>query len=196
MNLTKKAHQIIDEYYANKKIRVAIDATCGNGNDSLFLASRAEKLFCFDIQASAIRNTKAQLHSATLDTTNLAVSYILDSHSNLQKHCGKHAGTVDVIMFNLGYLPKSDDIEITTQTSSTIAAIEQAIQCSSKTGLISVLCYRGHAGGSEEYQALRKLLNSIDQHGWHWQQFDSFNSNESTPVLLVLTRTLVQPLAT
>ena len=190
MKLTKKAHQIIDKYYSNKKIRVAIDATCGNGNDSLFLASRAEKLFCFDIQASAIRNTKAQLHSATLDTSNLAISYILDSHSNLQKHCGKHEGTIDVIMFNLGYLPKSDDIAITTQTNSTIAAIQQAIQCISKTGLMSILCYRGHAGGSEEYQTIRKFLNSIDQHSWHWQQFDSVNASESTPVLLVLIRNL------
>ena len=190
MNLTRKAHQTIDAHYAGKKIVVAIDATCGNGNDSLFLASRVQQLFCIDIQAAAIRNTHEQLQSMVLDTIDTKVTYIQDSHCNLQKHCNQYKGEIDVVMFNLGFLPKSDDLTITTKTSSTISAIQQAMQCLAKTGLISILCYRGHPGGAEEYQAILELFKLIDQRNWHWQKFDSSNASESTPVLLILTRKL------
>ena len=188
MNLTRKAHQTIDAHYGDKTIRIAIDATCGNGNDSLFLARRAAQLFCFDIQAAAIRNTREQLQSTELNTTDTKVTYIQDSHCNLQKHCDQHKGKIDVVMFNLGFLPKSGDLTIATKTSSTIAAIQQAMQCLAKPGLISILCYRGHAGGAQEYQAILELVHSIDQHKWHWQKFDSSTANESTPILLILKR--------
>ena len=190
MNLTKKTHQFIAEHFSDKNIRIAIDATCGNGNDSLFLAKRADQLFCFDVQAAAIHNTQKRLQASNLEIPHAKVTYIEDSHSNMQKHCSTHQGIVDVVMFNLGFLPQSADLGITTQTSSTLTAIQYAMQFLADEGLISILCYRGHTGGAEEFQAINELLNSIDQQRWHWQQFDSFNANESTPILLLLTQQL------
>ena len=50
---------------------LVIDATCGNGKDSLFLAKVLEEkkgcLYCIDIQESAILNSKAFLKKEDSD---------------------------------------------------------------------------------------------------------------------------------
>lgn len=196
MNLTKRAHQFINDHFADKAINIAVDATCGNGHDSLFLAKRATHLFCFDIQPAAIQNTQALLESESQSTPlNCVTTFIQDSHSNLCSHLRKNsdehadqfARKIDIAMFNLGFLPKSADLKITTEASSTATAIQQAMQCLATNGLISILCYRGHPGSVAEFKAVQKVINSLDQTAWRCQQFDSIRPNESTPILLLLT---------
>lgn len=46
------------------KAKIIVDATAGNGNDTLFLAQNAlnnAQIYAFDIQKEAIENTKALL---------------------------------------------------------------------------------------------------------------------------------------
>ena len=54
-------------------------------------------------------------------------------------------------------------------------------------GLISVVCYRGHDGGEEEYQAVLELARNLDD-DWCCVEEKSINSAEKTPVLVLMTR--------
>ena len=71
MNQTQKAHKHWEEHLKNiqskkKKKLCLVDATCGNGHDSLFLSKfENRKLYCIDIQSKAINNTKTLLQNQT-----------------------------------------------------------------------------------------------------------------------------------
>ena len=55
------------------KNSVVVDATAGNGNDTLFLAkTSAKKVYAFDIQGLAIENTTRLIKESELtDLTNI-----------------------------------------------------------------------------------------------------------------------------
>ncbi|MEJ7220935.1 class I SAM-dependent methyltransferase, partial [Staphylococcus gallinarum] len=86
-------------------------ATCGNGNDTLFLAQNVPNGFVygFDIQQLAITNTEQKV--ATFSNVKL----IKDSHNNVKQYIkAEHIGKIDAAIFNLGYLPKGDKSIVTT----------------------------------------------------------------------------------
>jgi hypothetical protein len=64
---------------------------------------------------------------------------------------------VDAAMFNLGYLPRGDR-RIVTRPSTTIPAIAALLDRLAPNGRISILAYRGHSEGLEEYEAVRAFL--------------------------------------
>ena len=115
-----------------KKGGVFADATCGNGHDTLRLAKMGpSKLYAFDIQPDAIENTRRLLISEGFgpQLKDGTIELIRDSHENMRDHIGKSAHTaapVDVIIFNLGYLPGGDK-HITTGESSTRKAAEASL---------------------------------------------------------------------
>ena len=139
-----------------------IDATLGNGHDTLFLARAigdGGHLFGFDIQAVALENSARQLtdqglqHHATL---------FRESHARMAEFIpGEFHGHISCIMFNLGYLPGTDK-SVTTVIESTIPAIHQGCRLLAGHGLISVLAYTGHAGGMEEYRAVKEWAEALD----------------------------------
>lgn len=143
---------------------LAIDATAGNGHDTIFLAERtgdSGHVYAFDIQHEAIENTRMRLREQQLEHR---VSLIEKSHEQLQKHVSaSDQGRIAVIMFNLGYLPGSDKSCI-TRTSSTLKALDQSITLLKPGGALSVMLYPGHEGGEEETNAVlnwgSKLLPS------------------------------------
>ncbi len=196
MNLTQQAHDLICENFGidpmvksdscSKKITNAIDATCGNGNDSLFLAEHSKHLLCFDVQAKAIKRTRELL---ALETVDCSIEYLHMGHENILKQATQRQinSQIDVAMFNLGFLPKSDDQHITTAQTSTVEALQQSMQCLSGNGVISILCYRGHDGGPEEFEAVKTLIDQAND-CWQFQQFDSAKATDTTPVLLFLKK--------
>ena len=83
-----------------------IDATMGNGHDTLFLCELAGKegqVLAFDIQKQALESTRALLKSEGMEQK---ARLILDSHENMAKYTDE--ASVDGICFNFGYLPGSD----------------------------------------------------------------------------------------
>jgi SAM-dependent methyltransferase len=157
---------------------VVVDATCGNGNDTLFLAQlvgpRGRVVGC-DVQPAALAATAARLAqaddasgaagaaseggTATKGAASAAsiaerCTLHLASHSELAALVPPEAhGTVAAAMFNLGYLPGSDEAVITT-ANTTLPALEQALALLRPDGLLSVLVYPGHPGGEVEAQAV------------------------------------------
>lgn len=153
--LTRIAQAAIAEYLSPGDD--AIDATAGNGHDTLFLAKQvgaAGHVWAFDVQQSALDNTAALL----TDTYLQRVSLIRASHADLAAHMPRdRQGKISVLMFNLGYLPGGDK-QIITQAASTRAALQAGLQFLKPGGLLSVLAYTGHPGGEEEAESVRQWL--------------------------------------
>ena len=93
-----------------------IDATMGNGHDTLFLCRLAGKegqVLAFDIQKQALESTRALLKSEGMEQK---ARLILDSHENMAEYADE--ASVDGICFNFGYLPGSDHSLATKPESS------------------------------------------------------------------------------
>lgn len=156
----------------------AIDATAGNGHDTLFLAQAVGgngHVYAFDIQASALQQTQKRL---TQHHCLQQVTLCHSSHTHMQQQLPSDwVGHVKAVTFNLGYLPGSDKSTI-TQADSTLTALGQSLNLLSDGGLLCVLSYRGHMGGQDEYQVTRQ---------WFTQQSGSLEIIESKgPVLFLL----------
>lgn len=139
---------------------VAVDATAGNGHDTLFLASCVGPeghVYAFDIQQDALDRTAERLKRNGL--TN--VSLIRTDHAHLTRHVpAEHHGRLAAVVFNLGYLPGGDK-SITTRTESTLTAIDAALAFLAPTGIVTVLAYPGHAEGRAESVALIDHLQRL-----------------------------------
>lgn len=119
---------------------VAVDATAGNGLDTLFLAPLVAHVYSFDIQPEALNKARQTL--VGYDN----VTFINDSHANMARY---DIGQADLIIFNLGWLPGGRKA-ITTETSSTLAAIKQAWTLLKPHGGLVVTFYPGHENGLAE----------------------------------------------
>jgi methylase of polypeptide subunit release factors len=156
-----------------------VDATAGNGFDTLFLAQQVGSdgtVHAMDVQEDALRITERLLEHNELRqrvTTHLAC------HSKFETVLPQNAkGRIRAITFNLGYLPKGDK-SITTKKETTLPAIRNAYDWLAKDGVLSILCYRGHPGGKSEEQGVREL---IDNANWKHEEIVGNDSSES-PVL-------------
>ena len=130
-----------------------VDATCGNGNDTLFLSKLAKKVFAFDIQALAIDKTKK-----LLDINNIKnVQLINDSHDKIDKYLKEYDKKLTLILFNLGYLP-GENKSITTNHKVVINAIKKGLNMLNNKGIILVVCYP-HEEGKKESKTLLKYLD-------------------------------------
>ena len=136
----------------------AIDATVGNGHDTLFLAEKvgpSGRVFGFDIQAEAIGATQARL-----DASSLADRVILFQacHSTLSD-CFE--GEIRAAMFNLGYLPGGDKT-LVTRTATTLTAVAAALSRLMPGGLMTVMVYPGHPGGDDEAEQVESWAAGLD----------------------------------
>ena len=78
---------------------ICIDATAGNGNDTLTLcrlAGEKGKVYAFDIQKAALEKTGRRL-----EAEGLRAELILDGHEHMEKYV-KEKGEVSCIVFNFG----------------------------------------------------------------------------------------------
>jgi len=142
---------------------LAIDATVGNGHDTLFLAGRVApggRVIGFDIQPRAIEGTRARLASAGLGS---AATLKLCGHEHmLEQVPDAWSGKVSAVMFNLGYLPGGDK-GLTTGAGTTLRALDQALSLLRGGGLISLLVYRAHEGATVEADAVSAWLHRLDE---------------------------------
>jgi len=138
--------------YINSKSKV-VDATCGNGHDTLFLSNIVTKghIYTFDIQKEAIENAKKLVNATN-------VTYINDSHENVLDYVKE----VDAAIFNLGYLPNSESAT-TTNYKTTISAVDNILKILSKDGIIVITVYIGHKEGRIESKKLMKYVKKLNR---------------------------------
>ena len=158
-SLVKQAHSCVASYLSEGDI--AVDATMGNGYDTLFLANRVGeqgKVYSFDLQGSALQATEKRLNEKGLSHR---VRLIEDNHSYLAAYLAEDSiNSIHCAMFNLGYLPRSDKT-IQTEPLSTIKALNAVIELLEKPGVISILAYTGHNGGKQEAQAVKAWAKTL-----------------------------------
>ncbi|MCK5872792.1 MAG: class I SAM-dependent methyltransferase [Methylococcales bacterium] len=176
LSLPQQAHQLLITQLSQGDI--AIDATCGNGFDSLFLAEQVAPtglVYGFDIQAAAIKATETRLQQHEL---NHNIQLFQTGHQHMNDFIAKqHQGQIKAVMFNLGYLPRADK-SIITQTETTITALKVALSLLAPAGLITILAYAGHQGGDTEALAVENwCLQSAEEN----HQLKIINSSQHKP---------------
>ena len=164
------------------KNSIVVDATAGNGNDTLFLAKTpAKKVFAFDVQNKAITNT-----NDLLEKNNFAdkCEVILDSHENFDKYIEEN---IQAVVFNLGYLPNADHT-ITTQAETTLNTINKFFTRLNVGGRIVIVVYWGHENGKVEKDALLKELSQLDQKEIEVLVYQFINQKNNAPFIIALEK--------
>lgn len=159
-----------------------IDATAGNGHDTVFLAQlvgRQGRVWAFDVQSSALASTQEKLQQQDLSAQ---VSLIQSGHECMEKYC-QHG--VKAIMFNLGYLPGADK-QYTTQAATSLQAIKSGLSLLAKNGLMSIVLYPGHAQGKIEAQTIENWVSSLSQQEFAVLQYRFINRVNDPPYALLL----------
>ena len=153
VSLVQRAHQSVAEVLAAGDI--AVDATVGNGHDTLFLAravGEGGRVYGFDIQQQALDEARHRLDQAGIAER---VALYHAGHEVMALLLPDDLrGRVKAVMFNLGYLPRGDKSR-TTRPATTLSALSDALGLLAPGGRISVLAYTGHSGGREETEAIK-----------------------------------------
>ena len=154
----------LHKYFICKHLRPgdnAVDFTMGNGHDTEFLCrtvGESGHVWALDIQKQAVESTAANLAASGCPQV---YTLINDSHHNVKKY-------VDVPiragMFNLGYLPGGDK-RITTLRTTTMPAVEAALDLLAPDGILCIAVYPGHAEGEAEGKMLAEYLSTLPR----WQ---------------------------
>lgn len=163
-----------------------IDATIGNGNDTLLLAQLVGpygKVYGFDIQDEAIKTTEDKL---LLTGQRPQVQLINDGHENIDQYLEENE-IISAVTFNLGYLPKGDK-SITTKPETTLTAIKKALKYLRRQGILSIMVYSGHEGGLEEKEAVDSLVSQLPQKEYNVLMYKFINQVNLPPYLYIVEK--------
>ncbi|NOL49383.1 16S rRNA (cytosine(1402)-N(4))-methyltransferase [Pelistega europaea] len=183
MPVLRFAHQLVRERV--KKGDYVIDATLGNGHDTLMLAQLVGEqgiVMAFDVQEQAFLKSRELLQQYNALGP---VVFVHDSHANMQQHWNISAPKV--IMFNLGYLPGADK-QYTTQVESTLTALKQSLELLDKQGLLVAVIYPGHPEGRQEDIAVSQWASQLNQREFQVLRYDFINQINSPPYLLAIEK--------
>lgn len=180
--ITEWCHHFIREHV--KQGDVCIDATAGNGNDTLLLCElvgEQGKVLAFDIQEQAITNTRKRLEESGVLKQ---VEVLLESHTNMSRYA--EPDSVSCIVFNFGYLPGGDHA-LATKKDSSIEAIREGLSLLKKGGMMSLCIYSGGDSGFEERDAILEELKMLDPKRYLVILSEYYNrpNNPPIPVMII-----------
>lgn len=176
-NINSYIHTLVSQHI--KPTDICLDATCGNGHDTVFLAKHAQHVFAIDIQDEAIANTTKLLTTTQLDN----VTVIRGSHDQLDTLLP--IGTkLHIVMYNLGYLPNSDHT-VKTKADSTLLSIQQAIKYLEQGGLITIALYIGHEGGQDEANAIETYCTQLSKREFTIIKSTYLNRKHSPYIIII-----------
>ena len=185
-NLLGNSLSLCKEYLSKviKKGDTVVDATCGNGYDTLFLRQKVGnegKVYGFDIQQVALSNT---LNLLKENGVSEGVILTLDSHSEMNKYINEK---IKAVVFNLGYLPKGNH-SIMTTPETTIVAIEKALELLDDDGIIAVIIYHGGDSGFHERDELIKYFERLNNKKFSVLMHNFINQVNYPPILVVIEK--------
>lgn len=161
---------------------LVIDATAGNGYDTIFLAEcvgSGGRVLAFDIQEAALASAKSRLRDVGW------VEFFQKSHGAMADHATE--GTVSVVMFNLGYLP-GEDHALTTEVNETLTALKVAATLLRAGGVLSVICYPGHPTGATEAIEVEAWMSALAGEGWRVARYGALGTRRPAPFLLLAAK--------
>lgn len=176
------SHQLLSDIV--EKGDTVIDATMGNGNDTLFLAQLVDKtgkVYAFDVQKQALEKTAAKLGTAYPQAT-----LFLAGHEEINQKLSP-VEKVKAAIFNLGYLPQSDK-SIITQKETTISAMEAVLSRLLPTGRMILVIYYGHPGGEKEKTAVLNFCSQLPQEDFSVLTYHFINQKNNPPILVCVEK--------
>lgn len=177
----KKPLEMAHDFLAQviTKDDVVVDATMGNGHDTLFLAKLAKQVYAFDIQEQALEKTRQRIQEAGFTNVEL----ILQGHETVDQY----VSDVKAAIFNLGYLPSADK-SIITQPQTTIEALDKLCQMLVKGGRIAIMIYYGHEGGDIERDAVMDYVSQLPQQEYTATIYRTLNQINNPPFLVMIEK--------
>lgn len=169
---------------------IAVDATAGNGHDTLFLAGLVGDdgfVYAFDVQKQAVDATLHRLLDNALEHRAVVLK---DGHENVAKYVDK---PISGAIFNLGYLPGSDH-EVITRPNTTIQALESLLKLLKIGGIIVLVIYHGHEGGKKERDEVIRFVSDLPQKYIHVLRYEFLNQKNDPPFVIALEKVKELPL--
>lgn len=163
---------------------VVIDATCGSGRDTLFLArlvGSAGRVWAFDVQDGALAATADLLRDAGCLER---VSLVFAGHESIAEHV---LTPVRAAVFNLGFLPGGERTTV-TRPETTLAALDQSAALLLPGGIITIAVYTGHPGGAEEGRRVDEWAAGLPSRGFNTWKSCQLNRSESAPYLVLVEK--------
>jgi hypothetical protein len=168
---------------------VAVDATMGNGYDTVFLARHVMPgghVFSFDVQAEALEMTRRRISDLTLHD---GVTLIHAGHETMERHLPADLqGKVRAFMFNFGWLPGAQNKGKTTLTETSLQALGIARAWIAEGGMITAVCYPGHAGGDTEAEAVEAWAAELPADQFEAQKLAFVNLEGAPPRCFVVRK--------
>ena len=164
---------------------LCIDATAGRGHDTLHLCTLvgdSGHVTAFDIQQEAVDSTKALLEANGMSGR---ADVLLKSHSEMDRLFEE--GTVSLITFNFGWLPKGDH-NIFTRKDTSIEAIEKGLKLLKEGGVMTLIIYYGRETGYEERDALLEYLPTLDSRFYTVVEMPFVNRPNCPPIPIVIIK--------
>lgn len=157
---------------------ICVDATLGNGNDSLYLAKLIKnkgQVFSYDIQQVALDNSLELFIKENVDN----VKVKLKSHEDIDET------NIDLCIFNLGYLPGADKT-VKTKKETTLKAIKNLLPKMNKENMLIIIClYVGHQEGLEESIVIDDFLKNLPSNIYLVTKYQNYNRATSPYVLTI-----------
>jgi tRNA G37 N-methylase Trm5 len=164
-----------------------IDATCGNGHDTLMLAKlNSARVYAIDIQDKAIQASKEYIKMHLSDMEQSKIQWICASHAAFPAHIPE--GSVRLIVYNLGYLPGGDK-SLVTRFDTTLQSLENALRLIMPGGCISLTCYPGHPEGAVEEVAVLDFAARLNPAEWSCCHHRWLNRRQSPSLLIIQNAT-------
>ena len=178
-NTTSLFRSFMKSWLDNRMI--AVDMTVGNGNDSEFLLSHNIKyLYGFDIQKRAIEITQNRLEKSNYSNFML----FQDNHKEIKRYIQEK---VDLLVYNLGYLPKGNK-EITTKGIAVVESLKKGLDLLLQGGMVWITFYPGHPAGYEESIMILDFVKGLDQRKFHVLKMDYINQINYPPFSIALEK--------
>lgn len=172
--MLKKVVEIAHDYLLKdiKKTDIAIDFTCGSGNDTKFLCDYVAYVYSYDIQEEPIMEAKE----------------LCKGYQNVEFHHKSHfyfdedVTSFDKGIFNLGYYPKGDK-EITTDGNEVIETLKKALQCLNSNGKIMIVCYPGFEKGLNESNLVEAFTSTLSSKEYDVYSFKLLNRKHAPYII-------------
>lgn len=163
----------------------AIDATAGNGGDTLLLCEcvgKAGRVLAMDIQPQAVENTRALLQEKSWSDM---AQVVLDSHANMDRYAQPESA--DCVVFNFGWLPGGSH-DVFTRKESSLEAIEKGLACLKPGGIMSLCVYYGRNNGYEERDAILEYVKGLDHRSYTVMVVDFANRINDPPIPIFIIK--------
>lgn len=170
---------------------LVIDATCGNGNDTLFLCDlvlgkedgfKKGAVIAIDKQEQAVESTRNLLNRSLPEHLLKDISLHHQCHSSFPSSLKNES--VALIVYNLGYLPGGNK-SVTTMTPTTLQSLNAAIPLIAPGGAICITCYPGHDAGVPEEEMALNFAASLNPQHWSSCHHRWLNRRNAPSLILI-----------